>query len=131
MKKNTEDIVKPLHACIADGFESIQDFAQRANVSANTISKYMRRETTAMGEDTWKNIQPFIKNYLPKHGSDKIKYELELNADQKILLDAFNSLAPEVQHQKLMEIIQLAKRRLSEQEAEENRKSSEAGSTAT
>ena len=43
--KITDDIVKALHACIADGYDSVTDFANCANVSANTISKYMRRES--------------------------------------------------------------------------------------
>ena len=114
--KITEDIVKALHACIADGYDSVADFASRVNVSANTISKYMRRETEVMQKDTWIKLQPLLTAYLPKDG-DKVKYEIEMTADQKILLDAFDSLPPDVQSQKLMEIIQLAKKHLAAVEA--------------
>ena len=117
--KITEDIVKALHACIADGYDSVADFASRVNVSANTISKYMRRETEVMQKDTWLKLQPLLTAYLPKDG-DKIKYEIEMTADQKILLDAFDSLPPDVQSQKLMEIIQLAKKHLAAVEAAKN-----------
>ena len=117
--KITEDIVKALHACIADGYDSVADFASRVNVSANTISKYMRRETEVMQKDTWLKLQPLLTAYLPKDG-DKIKYEIEMTADQKILLDAFDSLPPDVQSQKLMEIIQLAKKHLAAIEAAKN-----------
>ena len=64
--KITEDIVKALHACIADGYDSVTDFANCANVSANTISKYMRRETEVMQKDTWEKLQPLLTAYLPK-----------------------------------------------------------------
>ena len=117
--KITEDIVKALHACIADGYDSVADFANRVNVSANTISKYMRRETEVMQKDTWLKLQPLLTAYLPKDG-DKVKYEIEMTADQKILLDAFDSLPPDVQSQKLMEIIQLAKKHLAAVEAAKN-----------
>ncbi len=117
--KITEDIVKALHACIADGYDSVADFASRVNVSANTISKYMRRETEVMQKDTWVKLQPLLTAYLPKDG-DKVKYEIEMTADQKILLDAFDSLPPDVQSQKLMEIIQLAKKHLAAVEAAKN-----------
>ena len=117
--KITEDIVKALHACIADGYDSVADFASRVNVSANTISKYMRRETEVMQKDTWLKLQPLLTAYLPKDG-DKVKYEIEMTADQKILLDAFDSLPPDVQSQKLMEIIQLAKKHLAAIEAAKN-----------
>jgi hypothetical protein len=42
-----------------------------------------------------------------------------MTADQKILLDAFDSLPADVQSQKLMEIIQLAKKHLAAVEAAE------------
>ena len=38
------------------------------------------------------------------------KKPLELTSDEKILLDAFADLTPDVQRQKLMEIIDLAKK---------------------
>ncbi len=109
--KLTDEIVKALQGCIEEGFESVSDFAKFANVSGNTITKYLRRETDSIKEDTWKKIHPLIKNYLPKKKkSDVHKKPLELTSDEKILLDAFADLAPDVQRQKLMEIIDLAKK---------------------
>ena len=109
--KLTDEIVKALQGCIEEGFESVSDFAKFANVSGNTITKYLRRETDSIKEDTWKKIHPLIKNYLPKKKkSDVHKKPLELTSDEKILLDAFADLTPDVQRQKLMEIIDLAKK---------------------
>ena len=116
----TDDIIKALHVCIEEGYESVADFAKNANVSANTISKYMRRETKNIQEDTWVKIQPLIEAYLPRSATKgKVKHELELTADQKILLDAFDELPQDVQYQKLMEIIELAKKYLLAAQAEE------------
>lgn len=118
--KLTDDIIKALHGCIEDGFDSIQDFARFVNVSANTISKYMRRETKNIPQETWDKIQPVIQAYLPRSASEKVKHGLELTADQKILLDAFDELPPDVQYQKLLEIIELAKKHLrARQQAED------------
>ena len=124
--KLTDEIVKALHGCIEDGFDSVQDFAQYANVSANTISKYMRRETMTIQKDTWEKIHPLIQSYLPRKMSGAIKHELELTADQKILLDAFGELPREVQDQKLLEIVELAKKFLREKQKDEDRTAKEA-----
>lgn len=117
--KLTDDIINALHVCIEDSFDSVNDFARFANVSANTISKYMRRETKNIQEDTWVKIQPLLEAYLPRRAKGKVKNELELTADQKILLDAFGELPKDVQDQKLMEIIELAKQYLLAAQAEE------------
>ena len=117
--KLTDDIINALHVCIEDSFESVNDFARFANVSANTISKYMRRETKNIQEATWVKIQPLLEAYLPRKAKGKVKNELELTADQKILLDAFGELPKDVQDQKLMEIIELAKKYLLAAQAEE------------
>lgn len=115
----TDEIVNALHGCIEDGFDSINDFARFANVSANTISKYMRRETQTIQKDTWEKIQPLIQSYLPRGASGKVKHELELSADQKILLDAFSELPSDVQNQKLLEIVELAKNYLKNKQETE------------
>lgn len=118
--KLTDDIINALHICIDESFDSVNDFARFANVSANTISKYMRRETKNIQEDTWVKIQPLIAVYLPRSASKgKVKHELELTADQKILLDAFGELPKDVQDQKLLEIIELAKQYLIAEQAGE------------
>ena len=48
--KLTDDIVKALHRCVTDGYESVTEFARLANVSAETVKKYMRRETESIKE---------------------------------------------------------------------------------
>lgn len=109
MKLN-DDIVRAIHGCIEDGFDSVADFARFANVSANTIAKYIRKETSSIQKETWEKIHPLIRAYLPKSGGNK--HETALNADQKILLDAFNELPDDIRNQKLLEIVELAKRQL-------------------
>ena len=113
--KLTDDIIKALHVCIEEGYESVADFAKNANVSANTISKYMRKESLNIQRDTWDKIYPLIKGYL--RGKSGQKKDLELNSDQKILLDAFNELPTDVQNQKLLEIVSLAKKYLQERKS--------------
>lgn len=114
--KLTNDIVKALNNYIEDSSESVSDFARLANISANTISKYMRKETETIKDETWGKLYPFLKPYLPKKGAsnDQTKRPLELTADQKVLLDAFQDLPKDVQRQKLFEIIELAKKELRE-----------------
>lgn len=113
--KLTDDIVRALHSCIEDGFHSVADFARFANVSANTISKYIRKETSTIQKDTWQKLHPLIRSYLPKGGG--IKHETALNVDQKILLDAFDALPDDVRNQKLLEIVELAKLHLRQTES--------------
>ncbi len=111
MKLN-DDIVRALHVCIRDGFDSVADFARFTNVSANTISKYMRKETSTIQRDTWDKIYPLIRIYLPKKKESAGGHGYELDADQKILLDAFNELPADIRNQKLLEIVELAKKQV-------------------
>lgn len=108
--KLTNDIVKALQGCIEEGFESVSDFARFANVSANTVSRYLRQETESIKEDTWKKLYPLIKNYLPKQKPSAHQKPMELNTDEKILLEAFGDLPVDLQRQKLMEMITLARK---------------------
>jgi len=114
--KLTDDIVKAIANTIEDGYESVNDFARLANISVNTVTKYMRRETQTIKSETWGKLYPLIKPYLPKTSSsskgDSHKRPLELTADQKVLLDAFDMLPPAIQRQKLFEMIELAKKEL-------------------
>lgn len=109
MKLN-DDIVRAMHSAILEGYESVADFAKNANVSANTISKYLRKENSTIQQETWDKIHPLIKNHLPNAKSEKNKNQRELTADEKILIDAFSSLPRDVRDQKLIEIIELAKK---------------------
>ena len=109
----TDEIVRALHVCIEEGYASVSEFARNANVSANTISKYMRKESSVIQRDTWNKIYPLIRGHLLR-GKNTGHHDLELNADQKILLDAFGALPADVQNQKLLEIVELAKKYLRE-----------------
>lgn len=93
------------------------DFARFANVSANTITKYMRKETDTIQKDTWEKIKPLISSYMPR-GTGKGKHGIELDADQKILLDAFNDLPADIRNQKLLEIVELAKKHIQRENSE-------------
>lgn len=107
--KLTDDIVRAIQKSIEDSFESVSDFARFANVSANTVTRYLNKETQSIKEDTWKKLYPLIKNFLPKKSSSHHK-PLELTTDEKILVDAFKDLPADVQRQKLMEILELARK---------------------
>lgn len=107
--KLTDDIVRAIQKSIEDSFESVSDFARFANVSANTVTRYLNKETQSIKEDTWKKLYPLIKNFLPKKSSSHHK-PLELSTDEKILVDAFKDLPADVQRQKLMEILALARK---------------------
>lgn len=115
--KLTDDIVRAIQKSIENSFESVSDFARFANVSANTVSRYLNKETESIKEDTWKKLYPLIKNFLPKKSSSHHK-PLELSTDEKILLDAFKDLPSDVQRQKLMEILLLA-RKVNKKKAKE------------
>ena len=111
--KLTDDIVKALHRCVTDGHESVTEFARLANVSAETVKKYMRRETESIKEETWNKLQPLLKPYMGKKPQKQVslgsKY-LELDTDQRILLDTFADLPEEVRKEKLLEFVELAKK---------------------
>ena len=107
--KLTDDIVRAIQKSIENSFESVSDFARFANVSANTVTRYLNKETESIKEDTWKKLYPLIKNFLPRKSSSHHK-PLELTTDEKILVDAFKDLPADVQRQKLMEILDLARK---------------------
>ena len=111
--KLTDDIVKALHRCVTDGHESVTEFARLANVSAETVKKYMRRETESIKEETWNKLQPLLKPYMGKKPQKQVslgsKYP-ELDTDQRILLDTFADLPEEVRKEKLLEFVELAKK---------------------
>ena len=100
--KLTREIAKALQECIEEGFESVSEFAKFANVSTDTVSKYLQCETASIKADTWARIQPLLK--LKSKKIESHHKPLELTSDEKILLDAFADLPPDVQRQKLMEI---------------------------
>lgn len=107
--KLTREIAKALQECIEEGFESVSEFAKFANVSTDTVTKYLQCESESIKADTWRRIQPLLKLKSQKKAETHHK-PLELTSDEKILLDAFADLPGDVQRQKLMEIIEIAKR---------------------
>ena len=46
--KLTDEIVKALNGCISDGYESVQEFARLTNISAETLAKFLKKETQAI-----------------------------------------------------------------------------------
>ncbi len=122
--KITEDILKALQNCI-HGIGSINEFSQQANVNIETISKYLSRKSQSIKQETWEKLYPLLKPYLPRNGDSKTgiresripvapvvkidhKHTL-LSIDEKILLDAFAELSPELKNKKLIEIVELAR----------------------
>jgi hypothetical protein len=117
----TEDILKALQNCI-HGVGSITEFSQQTNVTIDTLSKFLSRQSDIIRKETWVKLQPLLQPYLQKnHNSAHAGSEpprraipastkhLELDSDQKILLDAFGELPKALQDQKLLEIVELAK----------------------
>jgi len=114
--KITDDILKALQSCI-DGVGSAAKFAEKANIKVETIGKYLSRQTKTIADDTWEQIYPLIRPYLPKDqrapsangGHHKAP---ELTSNQKIFLDALAELPEDVQNKKVIEIVELAKQAL-------------------
>jgi len=123
--KITEDILKALQNCI-HGIGSINEFSQQSNVNIETLSKYLSRKSQSIKQETWEKLYPLLKPYLPKNGETKplvkesripaetaaVKIDHKhtlLSIDEKILLDAFAELSPELKNKKLIEIVELAR----------------------
>ena len=80
--KLTREIAKALQECIEEGFESVSEFAKFANVSTDTVSKYLQCETESIKADTWRRIQPLLK--LKSQKAETHHKPLELSSDEKI-----------------------------------------------
>ncbi len=117
--KITEDILGALQSAI-DVIGSQSEFAHKANINMHTLSNYLTNKTQSIKEDTWEKIYPLISPYLPpsseiikkrsvasKFSSGEFDF-VELNSDEKILLEAFNELPKKVREEKLIEICNLA-----------------------
>lgn len=112
--KLTDEIVKALNKCIDEGCTSVQEFARLTNISADTLAKYLRKETQAIKDETWTKMYPLLKPYL-KHSNNRPAFTgtnktPELETDERILLDAFNDLPEKVRKEKLMEMLDLARK---------------------
>lgn len=112
--KLTDEIVKALNGCITDGYESVQEFARLTNISAETLAKFLKKETQTIKDETWSKMYPLLKPYL-KHSNNRPAFTgtnktPELETDERILLDAFNDLPEKVRKEKLMEMLELARK---------------------
>ena len=112
--KLTDEIVKALNGCITDGYESVQEFARLTNISAETLAKFLKKETQTIKDETWTKMYPLLKPYL-KHSNNRPAFTgtnktPELETDERILLDAFNDLPDNVRKEKLMEMLDLARK---------------------
>ena len=112
----TNEIVKALNGAIENGYESVSDFARQANVSANTITKYLRKETASITDDTWRKIHPLIRPFLPKSrkSDDSHHRPDDLDTDQKVMLDTYAEFPKDLQKVRLAELVGMAKAQNSE-----------------
>ena len=108
----TDEIVRALQGAIEDGYESVSDFARQANVSGNTITKCLRKETRSITDESWRKIHPLIRAFLPKgrKSDDSHHRPDDLDTDQKVMLDTFSELPKDMQRKRLQELIELGKR---------------------
>ena len=129
--KITEEILRALQNSI-DVVGSQAEFAQRANISINTVSSFLSRKTESIKDETWEKIYPLLQPYLPINLEQKPKSVLSkfgkssfdfasLSSDEKILLEAFNALSKKVRDQKLVEICELAARTCAEKKSKKDR----------
>ena len=118
--KVTDDILKAMQKGV-DNIGSKNAFAQRANVSITTITKYLTRKTKTINDDTWAKIQPMLLPFLNnkenhnRQRMEEFKKTLnmeDLTSNEKILLDAFAELTDEQQDRKLIEIVEIARANL-------------------
>ena len=129
--KITDDIIKALQSAI-NNKGSVDAAAKTTKVKKETLAQFLNRSSSTIRQETWDKIYPFIKPYLPpdKHierfddppslptppSPARVHKDLaSLTSDEKILLDAFNDLTPELQQEKLIELTELARKILAEQ----------------
>jgi predicted transcriptional regulator len=126
-KKSTDDMVKALQNGIKS-IGSLKEFSDRANVSKETLAHFLSRKTHSLTADTWEKIYPLVRPYIPENTNEVVSHVTrartpkvafqnhtkdDLSSDEKILLDAFESLSPEVRNKKLIEIVELARNEIS------------------
>ena len=131
-KKVSDDFMK----AIQDGIESIgslTEFSKKANVNRETIAHFLSRKTHSLTADTWEKISPLLRPYLPENADSMIKFVTrprkpktsfnihsgrELSSDEKILLDAFDTLPHDLRNRKLFEIVELSRQEIQKQNKE-------------
>lgn len=107
----TDEIVRALQGTIENGYESVADFARQANVSGNTITKCLRKETAYITDESWRKIHPLIRHVLPRSrkADDSHHRPEDLCTDQKIMLDTFGEFPKDVKKKALSELVDLVK----------------------
>ncbi|MDD3118471.1 MAG: hypothetical protein PHQ27_04795 [Victivallales bacterium] len=124
--KVTDEILKAMQKGV-EHIGSKNAFAQRANVSINTVTKYLTRKTHTINDDTWAKIQPVLlpflnnKDHHNRQRMEEFKKTLDMtdiSSNGKILLDAFAELTDEQQERKLIEIVEIARENLKKRNEE-------------
>ncbi|MCF6176501.1 MAG: hypothetical protein L3J71_12135 [Victivallaceae bacterium] len=131
-KKITDDILKALQNGI-ESIGSLTEFSNRANVNKETLAHFLSRKTHSLTADTWENIYPLLRPYLPVNANEMVSQVTrprtpkesfhnhktnELSSDENILLDAFGALPHELRDKKLIEIVELARNEISKKTQE-------------
>ena len=109
--KITDDIFRAIQRTV-DGFGSIGEFAEKANIQGEILTDFLTRKTKSIKDETWEKIYPFVKSYLPGGSPADAKgghLRGHLTTDQKILLDAFDELPKDIKEKKLVEVVELAR----------------------
>jgi predicted transcriptional regulator len=106
--KITDDVLRALQHTIKK-YGSTSEFARRANVNVNTVRKYINRTSKTITDDTWDKIYPLIRNHLSKKQTGVLHHINGLSSNERILLDAFSELPPDLQEKKVLEIVEMAK----------------------
>ena len=108
----TDEIVRALQGAIEDGYESVSDFARQANVSGNTITKCLRKETRSITDESWRKIHPLIRAFLPngRKADDSHHRPEDLDTAQKVMLDTFSELPKDLQKKRLQELLEIARK---------------------
>jgi len=106
---------------------SLTEFSNQANVNKKTLAQFLSRKTHSLTADTWEKVYPLLRPYLPENTDALVSHVTrprtpkitfnnhkpeELNSDESILLDAFGALSPELRNEKLIEIVELARKEI-------------------
>ena len=126
----TDEIFRALQRAV-NTLGSLDAVAKEINVKTETLSQFVNRSTDIIRKETWDKLYPIVKPYMPPNaaaGNDDESDELpeppsharvhrdlaSLSSDEKILLDAFNDLPPDIRQQKLLELTELARKLIAQ-----------------
>lgn len=124
--KKNDEMLKALQNGI-ESIGSLTEFSNQANVNKKTLAHFLSRKTHSLTADTWEKVYPLLRPYLPENANDVVTHVTrprtqkasfnthkvtELSSDENILLDAFSALSPELRNEKLIEIVELARKEI-------------------